>query len=197
MFRRRCVHECGCWGRRRHRRTTRTMPCRQRSPGCVIAGLRAVGVDDHTAVLRLLADRHHDLTALRTQAACRLHVMFRELTAGWRTAADQRSSGTASCSTHRPGDLVDDGTQTARRSSTSPTSPPRSRHQRGQATHHGRSRCVGHDAARAPRRRAGRRRDHARPRRRHHAGSRPVPSSPATTAPHRSKRRAPTGTAPR
>ena len=32
--------------------------------------------------LRLLADRHHELTGLRTQAACRLHVMFRELTAG-------------------------------------------------------------------------------------------------------------------
>lgn len=45
-------------------------------------GLRRVERDDHTAVLRLLADRHHDLTGLRTQAACRLHVMFRELTAG-------------------------------------------------------------------------------------------------------------------
>jgi len=45
-------------------------------------GLRRVERDDHTAILRLLADRHHDLTGLRTQAACRLHVMFRELTAG-------------------------------------------------------------------------------------------------------------------
>jgi transposase len=45
-------------------------------------GLRQVRRDDHLAVLRLLADRHHDLTGLRTQAACRLHVMFRELTAG-------------------------------------------------------------------------------------------------------------------
>jgi transposase len=40
-------------------------------------GLRRVERDDHTAVMRLLADRHHDLTGLRTQAVCRLHVMFR------------------------------------------------------------------------------------------------------------------------
>lgn len=45
-------------------------------------GLRQVRGDDHTAVLRLLAARHHDLTGLRTQAVCRLHVMFRELLAG-------------------------------------------------------------------------------------------------------------------
>ena len=45
-------------------------------------GLRRVDRDDHTAVLRLLGDRHHELTALRTQAACRLHALFRELTAG-------------------------------------------------------------------------------------------------------------------
>ena len=32
-------------------------------------GLRSVARDDHTAMLRLLADRHHDLTGLRTQAA--------------------------------------------------------------------------------------------------------------------------------
>src|SRR4029077_20684122 len=44
-------------------------------------GLRVVGRDGHTAILRLLADRHHDLTGLRTQAACRLHVMLRELAA--------------------------------------------------------------------------------------------------------------------
>jgi transposase len=45
-------------------------------------GLRVVAVDDHRAVLRLLADRHKDLTALRTQTACRLHVVLRELVAG-------------------------------------------------------------------------------------------------------------------
>ncbi len=45
-------------------------------------GLRTVTRDGHTAILRLLADRHHDLVALRTQSACRLHVMLRELSAG-------------------------------------------------------------------------------------------------------------------
>ncbi|MDP8931327.1 MAG: IS110 family transposase [Actinomycetota bacterium] len=45
-------------------------------------GLRAVAVDDHTAVLRMLADRHEDLTSLRTQAACRLHAVLRELLPG-------------------------------------------------------------------------------------------------------------------
>ena len=45
-------------------------------------GLRTVGVEDHTAVLRLLIDRYDDLVGLRTQAACRLHVVLRELVAG-------------------------------------------------------------------------------------------------------------------
>jgi transposase len=45
-------------------------------------GLRAVRSDDHTTVLRLLAGRYDDLVSLRTQAACRLHVVLRELVAG-------------------------------------------------------------------------------------------------------------------
>jgi len=44
--------------------------------------LRVVGADGHNAVLRLLADRLHDLTASRTQTACRLHVVLRELIEG-------------------------------------------------------------------------------------------------------------------
>lgn len=44
--------------------------------------LRPVVADDHAAVLRMLADRHKDLVALRTQTACRLHVALRELIAG-------------------------------------------------------------------------------------------------------------------
>lgn len=42
-------------------------------------GLRAVRVDDHTAVIRMLVDRYDDLTRLCTQAACRLHASLREL----------------------------------------------------------------------------------------------------------------------
>jgi transposase len=44
--------------------------------------LRQVTAVDHTAVLRLLADRHHDLTGLRTQAICRLHALLCGLTPG-------------------------------------------------------------------------------------------------------------------
>jgi transposase len=46
------------------------------------ARLRRVTPVDHTAVLRLLADRHHDLTGLRTQAICRLHALLCGLTPG-------------------------------------------------------------------------------------------------------------------
>jgi len=45
-------------------------------------GLRAVRVEDHTAVTQRVIDRYDDLVALRTQAACRLHVVLRELIAG-------------------------------------------------------------------------------------------------------------------
>jgi transposase len=45
-------------------------------------GLRAVQPDNQAAVIRLLVDRYDDLTALRTQAACRLHVLLRELIPG-------------------------------------------------------------------------------------------------------------------
>ena len=45
-------------------------------------GLRAVQLEDHRAVIRLRIDRYDDLTALRTQAACRLHVTLRELVPG-------------------------------------------------------------------------------------------------------------------
>lgn len=46
------------------------------------ARLRSVLAVDHSAVLRLLADRFHDLTALRTQAICRLHALLCQLTPG-------------------------------------------------------------------------------------------------------------------
>jgi transposase len=44
--------------------------------------LRQVGLEDHRAVLRLLAKRHHDLIAARTRAICRLHTTVCFLTAG-------------------------------------------------------------------------------------------------------------------
>jgi transposase len=45
-------------------------------------GLRAVATDQHTAVVRMLADRHQALTSSRTQAVCRLHVLLREMVPG-------------------------------------------------------------------------------------------------------------------
>jgi transposase len=44
--------------------------------------LRTVVLEDHTAVLRLLAKRHHDLVAHRTRAVCRLHTVLCHLVAG-------------------------------------------------------------------------------------------------------------------
>jgi hypothetical protein len=44
--------------------------------------LRRVERDDHTAILRMLADRHHDLVALRTQAVCRIHALLVSLVPG-------------------------------------------------------------------------------------------------------------------
>jgi transposase len=44
--------------------------------------LRVVGLEDHSAVLRLLAKRHHDLIAHRTRVICRLHTFLCQLVAG-------------------------------------------------------------------------------------------------------------------
>ena len=44
--------------------------------------LRAVAADDHAAILRMLANRHHALTRLRTQAVCRLHAQLANLKPG-------------------------------------------------------------------------------------------------------------------
>ena len=46
------------------------------------ANLRRVVVEDHDAVLRLLADRHHDLVAQRTRVVCRLHALLSQLREG-------------------------------------------------------------------------------------------------------------------
>jgi len=46
------------------------------------ANLRTVTSEDHDAVLRLLADRHHDLVAQRTRVICRLHALLAQLREG-------------------------------------------------------------------------------------------------------------------
>jgi transposase len=44
--------------------------------------LHEVAVEDHVAVLRLLAKRHHDLVAARTRTVCRLHTTLCHLAEG-------------------------------------------------------------------------------------------------------------------
>ena len=41
-----------------------------------------VAPEDHAMVLRMLAKRHHDLTARRTQSVCRLHALLATMTPG-------------------------------------------------------------------------------------------------------------------
>jgi transposase len=70
--------------------------------------LRLVTGEDHVAILRLLARRHHDLTAQRTQAVCRLHTVLCLLTAG---GAPQRRAGGAGAAAHRADGRDRRGTQ--------------------------------------------------------------------------------------
>jgi transposase len=44
--------------------------------------LREIALDDHRQILRLLARRHHQLTAARTRAICRLHAVLAEMVEG-------------------------------------------------------------------------------------------------------------------
>jgi transposase len=44
--------------------------------------LRRVELDDHVAIIRMLANRHHNVVALHTQAVCRLHAMLANLSPG-------------------------------------------------------------------------------------------------------------------
>jgi len=57
--------------------------------------LRTVVPEDHGVILRLLADHHHDLGSLRTQAICRLHALVRCLIpggTGLRLSADRAAA---------------------------------------------------------------------------------------------------------
>lgn len=57
--------------------------------------LRTVGREDHRVVLRMLAKRHHDLIARRTQSVCRLHAVLCALVEGGvpKRLSAQRASG--------------------------------------------------------------------------------------------------------
>jgi transposase len=68
--------------------------------------LRQVRPDDHLAVLRLLAKRHHDLTAARTRAVCRLHSTLCHLTEGHFPKRMTATQGAAILARLRPRDVV-------------------------------------------------------------------------------------------
>jgi transposase len=68
--------------------------------------LRPVRLEDHVAVLRLLAKRHHDLTAARTRAVCRLHTTLCHLTEGHFPKRMKASQAAAILTRIRPTDPV-------------------------------------------------------------------------------------------
>jgi len=68
--------------------------------------LHAVVADDHVVVMRMLADRHHDLTRQRTQAVCRLHAMLANLVPGGISGALRTSRAATMLASVRPVDGV-------------------------------------------------------------------------------------------
>ena len=68
--------------------------------------LRVVGLEDHSAVLRLLAKRHHDLIAHRTRAICRLHTVLCQLVAGGLPRSLSATRATAELRRIKPDDAV-------------------------------------------------------------------------------------------
>src|SRR3954447_1090002 len=68
--------------------------------------LRTVELEDHTAVLRLLAKRHHDLAAHRTRAVCRLHTVLCLLVAGGLPRQLSATRAAAELRRIRPSDQV-------------------------------------------------------------------------------------------
>ena len=68
--------------------------------------LRTVVLEDHTAVLRLLAKRHHDLVAHRTRAICRLHTVLCLLVAGGLPRQLSATRAAAELRRIRPADAV-------------------------------------------------------------------------------------------
>jgi transposase len=69
--------------------------------------LRTVVAEDHGAALRLLADHHHDLGSLRTQAVCRLHALVRCLVPGGTGLRLSAARAAAVLRSVRPTNVVD------------------------------------------------------------------------------------------
>lgn len=91
-------------------RTDKSDPHDARSAAIVAlrhAGLRTVTPVDHGAVLRLLADRHHDLVAQRTRVVCRLHALLCLLIAGGMARQLTADKAARALRSIRPVELVD------------------------------------------------------------------------------------------
>lgn len=70
------------------------------------ANLRDVETEDHVAVLRLLARRHHQLIAGRTRAICRVHALLCELVEGGLPIRLSAARATSELRRVRPADAV-------------------------------------------------------------------------------------------
>ena len=71
------------------------------------ARLRPVRPVDHSAVLRLLANRHHDLTVSRTRTICRLHALLCLLIPGGLSGRLSSARAGKTLRSLRPVELVD------------------------------------------------------------------------------------------
>ncbi len=68
--------------------------------------LRSVALEDHRQILRLLARRHHQLTAARTRAICRLHAVLCEMTEGGLSKNLSANRAAAELRKLRPSDAI-------------------------------------------------------------------------------------------
>jgi transposase len=68
--------------------------------------LRQVALDDHVVIIRMLANRRHDLVAHHTQALCRLHAQFANLSPGRLSGRLSSTGAAAMLATIRPVDGV-------------------------------------------------------------------------------------------
>ena len=165
MCRRRWRRGCGCWARRRRRRTTPTTRWPPPSPGCGTAGCGRCASRTTPRCSGCWSTATTTWLALRTQAACRLHVALRELVAGGAPRRLSGRSGRQAAALRPPGRRRRGRTQASRRRAAGRRPPSRPRHRRRSRPGRRRRRRVGHVAARAARCRPDRRRVHPRPRR--------------------------------
>jgi transposase len=68
--------------------------------------LRSVVLEDHRQILRLLARRHHQLTAARTRAICRLHAVLCEMVEGGLSKTLSAKRAASELRTLRPADAI-------------------------------------------------------------------------------------------